>query len=54
MPVYEPQKYSSSLKKIALFDNLLYTLINHFYTPQEYVRRYREYFDDDGALDVLV
>ena len=27
---------------------------NHFYTPQEYVRRYREYFDDDGALDVLV
>ncbi len=28
--------------------------INHTYTPQEYIKRYREYFDDDGALDILI
>ncbi|MFO7663108.1 MAG: carbohydrate kinase family protein [Chloroflexota bacterium] len=27
---------------------------NHFFTPQEFVTRYREQFDDDGALDVLL
>lgn len=26
----------------------------HFYTPSEFVHRYREHFDDDGALDVLL
>jgi len=26
---------------------------NHFYTHQEFVRRYRENFDDQGALDIL-
>ena len=26
---------------------------NHHYTPQEYVKRYRESFDDNGALDIL-
>ncbi len=27
---------------------------NHNYTPAEFVARYREHFDDEGALDVLV
>jgi adenosine kinase len=27
---------------------------NHFYTPIEYVARYRQHFDDDGALDILL
>lgn len=27
---------------------------NHIYSPQEFVARYRQYFDDDGALDVLL
>jgi adenosine kinase len=27
---------------------------NHFYSPAEYVVRYRTYFDDQGALDVLI
>ncbi len=27
---------------------------NHFFTPQEYVARYRQYFDDRGALDILL
>ena len=27
---------------------------NHFYTPKEYIRRYREHFDDQGALDILI
>ncbi len=26
---------------------------NHTYTIQEYIKRYREFFDDDGALDIL-
>lgn len=26
---------------------------NHTYTKQEYIKRYREHFDDDGALDIL-
>lgn len=26
----------------------------HFYTPDEFVRRFREYFDDNGALDRLL
>jgi adenosine kinase len=26
---------------------------NHFYTPSEYVQRYRQHFSDNGALDVL-
>lgn len=26
---------------------------NHFYTPAEFVERYRQHFDDQGALDVL-
>lgn len=26
---------------------------NHFYTPVEFVERYRKYFDDQGALDIL-
>lgn len=26
---------------------------NHFYTPVEFVERYRKYFDDHGALDIL-
>lgn len=26
----------------------------HHYTPQEFVSRYREYFDDQGALDILL
>ncbi len=27
---------------------------NHFFTPAEFVARYRAHFDDDGALDVLI
>lgn len=27
---------------------------NHHFTPEEFVRRYRQHFDDDGALDVLL
>ena len=27
---------------------------NHHYSPQEFVARYRQNFDDDGALDVLL
>lgn len=27
---------------------------NHHFKPEEFVRRYRENFDDDGALDVLL
>ena len=27
---------------------------NHFFTPAEFVARYRSHFDDDGALDVLL
>jgi adenosine kinase len=27
---------------------------NHFYTPIEYVARYRQHFDDEGALDILL
>lgn len=27
---------------------------NHIYTPTEYVNRYRQHFDDDGALDILL
>lgn len=27
---------------------------NHSYTPAEFVRRYRSYFDDQGALDALL
>jgi adenosine kinase len=27
---------------------------NHNFTPEEFVARYREHFDDDGALDVLL
>jgi adenosine kinase len=27
---------------------------NHSYTPLEYISRYRENFDDDGALDILI
>ena len=27
---------------------------NHTYTPAEFVARYREHFDDDGALDLLL
>jgi adenosine kinase len=27
---------------------------NHYYSPQEFVARFRHYFDDDGALDVLL
>jgi adenosine kinase len=27
---------------------------NHVFTPDEFVARYREHFDDDGALDVLL
>ncbi|PID85922.1 MAG: ribokinase [Chloroflexi bacterium] len=26
---------------------------NHAFTPQEFVARYREHFDDEGALDIL-
>ncbi|RME36789.1 MAG: carbohydrate kinase family protein, partial [Thermoflexia bacterium] len=26
----------------------------HFYTPDEFVRRFREHFDDEGALDRLL
>ena len=26
---------------------------NHHYTPQEYIKRYRASFDDNGALDIL-
>jgi adenosine kinase len=26
----------------------------HFYTPAEFVARYRRHFDDSGALDVLI
>ncbi len=26
---------------------------NHFYTPAEFIERYRQHFDDQGALDVL-
>jgi adenosine kinase len=28
--------------------------VNHYFTPQEFVARYRENFDDQGALDVLL
>ena len=28
--------------------------LNHYYTPAEFVTRYREHFDDEGALDVLL
>jgi adenosine kinase len=28
--------------------------VNHYFTPQEFVVRYRENFDDQGALDVLL
>ncbi|WP_420644438.1 carbohydrate kinase family protein [Candidatus Leptofilum sp.] len=27
---------------------------NHAYSPQEFVARYRQHFDDDGALDILL
>jgi adenosine kinase len=27
---------------------------SHHYTPGEFVARYRQYFDDDGALDILL
>lgn len=27
---------------------------NHFFTPEEFVARYRSHFDDDGALNVLL
>ncbi len=27
---------------------------NHYFTRQEFVARYRESFDDEGALDVLL
>jgi adenosine kinase len=27
---------------------------NHFYTPVEFVERYRKHFDDQGALDILI
>ena len=27
---------------------------NHHFKPEEFVRRYRQHFDDDGALDVLL
>ena len=27
---------------------------NHHYSPQEFVTRFRQHFDDDGALDVLL
>lgn len=27
---------------------------NHFFTPAEFVARYRNHFDDDGALDILL
>ncbi len=27
---------------------------NHFYTAQEFIRRYRQHFDDQGALDILI
>jgi adenosine kinase len=27
---------------------------NHHYLAQEFVARYRQHFDDDGALDVLL
>jgi adenosine kinase len=27
---------------------------NHFYTREDYVARYRQHFDDDGALDILL
>ena len=27
---------------------------NHHFTPAEFIARYRENFDDDGALDVLL
>jgi len=27
---------------------------NHHYSPQEFVARFRQHFDDDGALDVLL
>ena len=27
---------------------------NHTYTPEEYIARYRQHFDDKGALDVLI
>jgi hypothetical protein len=26
----------------------------HHYTPAEFVARFREHFDDEGALDVLI
>jgi len=27
---------------------------NHAFTPSEFVARYREHFDDGGALDILL
>jgi adenosine kinase len=27
---------------------------NHFFTPADFIARYREHFDDDGALDILL
>jgi len=27
---------------------------NHFYTPAEFVARYRQHFDDCGKLDALI
>ncbi|MCP4425053.1 MAG: carbohydrate kinase family protein [Chloroflexi bacterium] len=27
---------------------------NHYYTPAEFVARYRKHFDDEGALDILL
>jgi adenosine kinase len=26
----------------------------HFYTPADFVKRYRQHFDDQGALDILL
>ena len=26
----------------------------HYYTPTQFVARYRQHFDDDGALDILL
>jgi adenosine kinase len=27
---------------------------NHYFTPADFVARYREHFDDNGALDALL
>jgi adenosine kinase len=27
---------------------------NHYFKPEEFVRRYRNHFDDEGALDILI